>query len=79
MGDQIDSILYLPTGSERQQEECRLLGLSFIRSNYIKSKDSVRNKDWNITGSFGNSQNKRRWKLFFSKPITSSNRFARLP
>ena len=42
MGDQIDSILYLPTGSEWQQEKCRLLGLSFIRSNYIKSKDSVR-------------------------------------
>ena len=36
MGDQIDSILYLPTGSEWQQEKCRLLGLSFIR-NYIKS------------------------------------------
>ena len=42
MGDQIDSIPYLPTGSEWQQEKCRLLGLSFIRSNYIKSKDSVR-------------------------------------
>ena len=42
MGDQIDSILYLPTGSEWQQEKCRLLGLSFIRSNYIKSEDSVR-------------------------------------
>ena len=42
MGDQIDSILYLPTGSEWQHEKCRLLGFSFIRSNYIKSKDSVR-------------------------------------
>ena len=37
MGDQIDSIPYLPTGSEWQQEKCRLLGLSFIHSNYIKS------------------------------------------
>ena len=77
MGDQIDSILYLPTGSEWQQEKCRLLGLSFIRSSYIKSKDSVR---------IGISQAplatvriKGDGNCFFSKPITSSNRVARLP
>ena len=42
MSDQIDSIPYLPIGSEWQQQKCWLLGLSFICSNYIKSKDSVR-------------------------------------
>ena len=43
MDDQIDSIIYLPVSTDWQHEKCRLLGLSFIRGNKIKSKDLVRN------------------------------------
>ena len=39
-----DSILFQPTCSAWQQEKCRIPGLSFIRSNYIK--------DWNRTGYY---------------------------
>ena len=31
-----DSILFQPTCSAWQQEKCRILGLSFIRSNYFQ-------------------------------------------
>jgi hypothetical protein len=40
--DQTDSILYQPTCSAWQQEKCRILGLPFIRSNYIKPTECVR-------------------------------------
>ena len=39
-----DSILFQPTCSAWHQEKCRILGLSFIRSNYIQ--------DWNRTGYY---------------------------
>ena len=42
MDNQIDSIIYLPVSSDWQHKKCRLLGLSFIHDNNIKSKDLVR-------------------------------------
>ena len=40
--DEIDSIIYPPVSTDWQQEKCRLLGLSYIHGNNIKSKDPVR-------------------------------------
>ena len=42
MDDQIDSIIYLPVSTDWQHKKCRLLGLSYIHSNNIMSKDPVR-------------------------------------